>query len=92
MALRPVVKTYIAGNQKIITFTDNYTHVGFQIQGIQGKEKKLKSLLKGSLAVLKSFRLQKGHRKTGSNKKGIRDQILSQTPTLNNIKPQEILT
>ena len=71
----------VAGNQKIITFTDNYTHVAFQIQGFRRKEKKLKSLLKGSLAVLKSFRLQRGQRKTGSSIKGIRDQILSQTPT-----------
>ena len=29
---------------------DNYTHVAFQIQGFRRKEKKLKSLLKGSLA------------------------------------------
>ena len=71
----------IGGNQKIITFTDNYTHVAFQNPGFRRKEKKLKSLLKGSLAVLKSFRLQRGQRKTSSNINGIRDQILSQTPT-----------
>ena len=58
-------------------------HVAFEIQGFcRRKEKKLKSLLKGSLAVLKSFRLQKGKRKIGSNINGIRDQILSQTHTV----------
>ena len=71
----------IAGNQKGITFTDNYTHVASQIQGLRRKEKKLKSLLDGSLAVLISFRLQGGQRKTGSNINGIRNQILPQTPT-----------
>ena len=55
----------IAGNQKIITFTD-YTNVAFQIQGFW--RKKLKFLLKGSIVVLKSFR---GQRKTGSNINGI---------------------
>ena len=39
------------------------------------------SFLDGSLAVLISFRLQGGQRKTGSNINGIRDQILPQTPT-----------
>ena len=58
---------------------DNCTHVTFQIQGFRRKEKKLKYLLKGSLAVLKSFRLQRGKKITGSNIDGIRDQILSQT-------------
>ena len=84
-AVGPVVKTW-AANQKIITFTDNYTHVAFQIQGFRRKEKKLKSLLKGSLALLKSFRLQRGQRKTG-----IEGQILSQTLTETK-KPQEIIT
>ena len=80
----------IAGKQKIITFTDNYMHITFQIQGFRRrKEKKVKSLLKGSLAVLKSFRLQRGNRKIGSNINGISDQIMSQT---GNIKPQEIIT
>ena len=73
----------IAGNQKIITFTDNYMHVAFQIQGFrQRKEKKVKSLLKGSLAILKSFRFQRGKRKITSNISGIQDQILSPTPTV----------
>ena len=72
----------IAGNQKIITFTD-YTHVAFQIQGFRlRKEKKPKSSLTGSLAILKSFRLQRGKRKIGSNINGVRDQILSQTSTV----------
>ena len=80
----------IAGNQKIITVTDNYMHTAFQIQGFRRrKEKKVKPLLKGSLAVLKSFRLQRGKRKISSNINGISDQILSQT---GNIKPQEIIT
>ena len=65
------------GNQKIITFTENYKHVAFQIQRFQRKEKERES----SLAVLKSFRLQRGQRKIGSNINGIQDQILSQTPT-----------
>ena len=68
----------IAGKPKIIPFTGNYMHVVFQIQGLWRKEKKLKSLLKGSLVVLKSFG---GQRNTGSNINGIQDQILSQTPT-----------
>ena len=68
----------IAGKPKIISFTDNFMHVAFQSQGFWRKEKKLKSLLKGSLVVLKSFG---GRRKTGSNRNGIRDQISSQTPT-----------
>ena len=77
----------IAGNQKIVTFTDNYMHIAFQIQGFRWrKEKKVKSLLKGSLAILKSFRLQRGKKKSVI---GISDQILSQT---GNIKPQEIIT
>ena len=54
----------IAGNRKIISFTDSFMHVAFQIQGFWRKDKKLKSLLKGSLVVLKSF---EGQRKTGSN-------------------------
>ena len=33
----------MASNQKIITLMDNNMHVAFQIQGIQRKEKKLKS-------------------------------------------------
>ena len=49
----------------------------------KSKETELESLLKGSLAVLKSFRLQRG------NIIGIRDQILSQT---GNIKPREIIS
>ena len=28
----------IVGNQKIITFTDNYTKLAFQIQGFRSKE------------------------------------------------------
>ena len=50
--------------------------VAFQIQGFWTKEKKLKSLLKGSLAILKRFRLQSGQRNTGSNINGIKDQII----------------
>ena len=53
----------------------------FQILGFRRKEKKLKSLLKVSLAVLKSFRFERGQTKTGSNINGIQDQILSQTST-----------
>ena len=71
----------IAGNQNIITFTDNY--VAFQIQGFhRRKQKKVKSLLKGSLAVLESLRLQRGTRKISSYINGISDQILSQTPVV----------
>ena len=65
-------------------------HVAFQIQRFQRKGKKLKSLLKGSLAILKSFRLQRGQRTTGSYINGIRAQILSQTPT--ETQTQEIIT
>ena len=59
-------------------------HVAFEIRGFcRRKEKKLKSLLKGSLVVLKSFRLQRGKRKIGSNINGISDQILiRKTPTV----------
>ena len=65
-------------------------HIAFQIHGFRRrKEKKVKSLLKGSLAVLKSFRLQRSKRKISSNINGISDQILLQT---GNIKPQEIIT
>ena len=70
----------LAGNQKIVTFTDN-THLAIQIQGFRRKNKKLEYLLKGSVAVIKSFRLQRSQRKTGSSVNGIREQILSQTPT-----------
>ena len=57
------------------------------------KEKKLKiSLLKGSLAVLKCFRLQRGKRKIGFNINGIRDLTNPVTNTFGNIKPQEIIT
>ena len=53
------------------------------MQGIRRrKEKKVKSLLKGSLAVPKSFSLQRGKRKISSKMNGIRDQILSQSPTV----------
>ena len=73
----------IAGNQKIITFKDNYMHVAFEIQGFcQRKENELKSLLNGSLVVIKCLRLLGGKRKIGSNVNGIRDKILSQTPTV----------
>ena len=53
----------------------------FRSQDFGEKKKKLKSLLKGSLVVLKSIRLQRGQRKTSSDINSIRDQILSQTPT-----------
>ena len=84
----------IAGKQKIFTFKDKYMHVAFEIQGFcQRKEKKLKiSLLKGSLAVLKSFRLQRGKRKIGFNINGIGDLTNPVTNTFSNIKPQEIIT
>ena len=53
---------YKIGNQKIITFTDNYTHAAFQTQGFCRRiEKKLKSLLEGSLALyfkVMTFRIQ----------------------------------
>ena len=68
-------------------------HLAFQMQGIrQRKEKKVKSLLKGSLAVLKSFRLQRGKRKIGFNINGIGDLTNPVTNTFSNIKPQEIIT
>ena len=49
----------IAGNQKNITFKDNYMLVAIRVQGFWRKEKKLTSLLKVSLAILKSLSLQR---------------------------------
>ena len=43
-----------------MTFTDNYRYVAIQLQRFRRKERKLKSLLKGSLAVLKSCGFQSG--------------------------------
>lgn len=50
---------------------NNYTHAAFQLQTFQRQEKKLKSSLKDSLAVLKSFKLQRGETKTNSKKNGV---------------------
>ena len=56
----------MAGNKKIITFTDKYMHVAIQIQGFQRKERKLKSL-KGFLAIKSCHKPLQKHKTTGNN-------------------------
>ena len=64
-------------------------HVAIQIQGFWRKEKKLKSSLKGSLAILKRLRLQRGGRKTSAKWHPRSNPV---TNTYRNIKPQVIIT